>query len=71
MTAPTSRIYQVSGMTCSHCVLSIKEEVSEVAGVENVDVELASGRVTISGESFADDAIRAAVEEAGYEVIER
>ena len=71
MTAPHSRTYQVSGMTCSHCVLSVKEEVSEVAGVESVDVELASGRVTISGESFADDAIRAAVEEAGYEVIER
>ncbi|MEJ7893264.1 MAG: heavy-metal-associated domain-containing protein [Solirubrobacteraceae bacterium] len=71
MTTPYSRTYQVSGMTCGHCALSVKAEVSEVAGVENVDVELASGRVTISGESFADDAIRAAVEEAGYEVIER
>ena len=63
-----TRNYNVNGMTCSHCVLSVREEVSEVPGVEDVEVELASGRLTVTGSGFGDDAIRAAVEEAGYEV---
>jgi copper chaperone len=62
------RSYKVSGMTCSHCVVSVREEVAEVPGVEDVDVELASGRLSVSGSGFGDDAIRAAVEEAGYEL---
>jgi len=64
----THRDYTVEGMTCAQCVLSVREEVSEVAGVRNVDVDLASGRMTVSGEGFGDDAVRAAVAEAGYEV---
>ncbi|MBX5469578.1 MAG: heavy-metal-associated domain-containing protein [Thermoleophilaceae bacterium] len=55
-------------MTCEHCVLSVREEVAEVAGVSDVDVDLASGRLTVTGERFSDDAVRAAVAEAGYEV---
>jgi copper chaperone len=62
------RTYSVQGMTCRHCVLSVREEVSEVAGVEAVDVDLESGRLTVSGDSFGDDAVRAAVAAAGYEV---
>ena len=65
----TARDYTVSGMTCSHCVLSVREEISEVAGVQDVDVDLASGRVTVTGESVSDDAVRAAVADAGYEVV--
>ena len=60
--------YTVSGMTCSHCVLSVEEEVSEVSGVSGVDVDLASGRLTVAGEGFSDDAVKDAVAEAGYEV---
>ena len=60
--------YVIQGMTCAHCVSSVREEVSEVAGVSAVDVDLASGRMTVSGEGVHDDAIRAAVSEAGYEV---
>jgi copper chaperone len=60
--------YLVKGMTCSHCVASVTEEVSEVAGVEQVDVDLASGRMQVRGEGFSDEDIRAAVAEAGYEV---
>jgi copper chaperone CopZ len=56
-------------MTCNHCVLSVREEVSDVAGVSDVDVDLASGRLTVSGEDFGDEAIREAVAEAGYEVV--
>jgi copper chaperone len=63
-----TREYTVHGMTCSHCVLSVREEVSEVEGVSAVDVDLASGRMTVTGEDLSDDAVRAAVAEAGYEV---
>jgi copper chaperone CopZ len=65
---PETRIYAVHGMTCDHCVLSVREEVSEVGGVSAVDVELASGRLTVTGRQVSDDAVRDAVAEAGYEV---
>lgn len=67
----------VEGMTCGHCVSSVTEEVSEVAGVESVSVELVVGgastvRVTASGDTEPDaDALRAAVEEAGYTLAAR
>ena len=65
---PDQRSYSVTGMTCGHCVLSVREEVSEVAGVASVDVDLASGQMTVSGAGFDDAAVRAAVAEAGYGV---
>jgi copper chaperone len=68
MTPETVREYTVNGMTCDHCVLSVTEEVGEVAGVEQVDVELASGRLVVRGTGISDDAVKAAVAEAGYEV---
>ncbi|MEU4538236.1 heavy-metal-associated domain-containing protein [Streptosporangium sp. NPDC023825] len=61
--------YTVTGMTCGHCVSSVKEEVGEVPGVTGVDVDLETGRVDVSGDSFDDAAVRAAVKEAGYEVL--
>ncbi|WP_433786863.1 heavy-metal-associated domain-containing protein [Actinomycetospora sp. CA-101289] len=61
--------YTVTGMTCDHCVASVREEVGEVPGVSDVDVDLASGRVLVTSESPLDDAaVRAAVEEAGYQL---
>lgn len=61
--------YTVTGMTCGHCVASVTEEVREIAGVEDVAVDLASGAVTItSTEPLDDAAVRAAVEEAGYQL---
>ena len=61
--------YTVVGMTCGHCVSSVTEEVSQVAGVTGVEVDLASGAVTVTSEAPVDEGdIRAAVEEAGYEV---
>jgi copper chaperone len=65
----SDRNYSVAGMTCDHCVLSVREEVSEVAGVTGVDVDLPTGRLTVQGEGFDDAAVRAAVAEAGYEVV--
>jgi copper chaperone len=64
----TDRTYTVTGMTCSHCVSSVREEVSEVAGVESVEVDLSSGRLTVSGHGYTDEAVEAAVADAGYEV---
>ena len=61
--------YSVSGMTCGHCVASVTEEVSELAGVTDVAVDLPTGAVSVtSAEPLDDDAVRAAVEEAGYEL---
>ncbi len=68
-TTHADREYTVQGMTCSHCVASVREEVSDVDGVDAVDVDLASGRLTDSGDAFSDEAVRAAVAEAGYEVV--
>ncbi|HEU4978704.1 MAG TPA: heavy-metal-associated domain-containing protein [Solirubrobacteraceae bacterium] len=69
MTEIQRRTYTVAGMTCEHCVMSVREEVGEIAGVARVDVELSSGRVEVGGERFTDDDVRAAVAEAGYEVV--
>lgn len=62
------RTYIVAGMTCGHCVSSVTEEVGAVAGVSSVDVALESGAVTVTGEEISDEAVKAAVEEAGYSV---
>ncbi len=61
-------LYTISWMTCPHCATSVREEVADVEGVRSVDVDLAARRLTVAGEGFADDAVRAAVAEAGYEV---
>ena len=63
------RQYTVAGMTCAHCVAAVTEEVEQVDGVERVAVELDGGRLEVAGEAFDDASIRAAVEEAGYEVV--
>ena len=66
----TTRTYTVTGMTCSHCVRAVTEEVGGVAGVSDVAVDLDTGTVTVSADDRLDDAaVREAVEEAGYEVV--
>ncbi|MEH0843367.1 copper ion binding protein [Micromonospora sp. CPCC 205711] len=63
--------YQVQGMTCGHCVNSVSTEVGAIEGVKDVQVDLATGRVTVSSESPLDtDSVRAAVDEAGYDLVE-
>ena len=69
--SPSVSTYLVSGMTCEHCVLSVSEEVSELAGVDGVEVDLDSGRMAITGSGYSDDQVKAAVEEAGYEAVAR
>lgn len=64
-----SSTYTVAGMTCGHCVSSVKTEIGKIDGVTSVDVDLASGAVTVASTApIADAAIAAAVDEAGYEV---
>lgn len=59
----------VSGMTCGHCAASVREEVGSIPGVTAVDVDLTSGTVTIDTVREVEaDAIKGAVEEAGYEL---
>ena len=61
--------YTVTGMTCGHCVSAVTEEVSQVPGVTAVAVDLDSGGLTVTSEAPVEEsAVRAAVEEAGYEV---
>ena len=59
--------YSVPAIHCAHCAMSIREEVSEVEGVDEVDVDLESKVVAISGHELDDAALRAAIAEAGYE----
>jgi copper chaperone CopZ len=61
-------VHTVVGMTCDHCVLSVTEEVAEIEGVDGVNVDLASGRLEVSGRDVSDAAVAEAVERAGYEV---
>jgi copper chaperone len=60
--------YTVTGMTCNHCVQAVTGELGALPGVTGVQVDLASGAVTVTSEApLSDDAVRAAVDEAGYE----
>ncbi|MBB5111290.1 heavy-metal-associated domain-containing protein [Micromonospora echinospora] len=62
--------YQVSGMTCGHCVNSVSTELNALPGVSDVQVDLATGRVTVTSQNPLDaDAVRAAVDEAGYDLV--
>ena len=61
--------YSVPGMSCGHCHAAIVAEVEQVAGVSAVGVDLDSKQVTVAGADLDDAAIRAAVDEAGYDVV--
>ena len=66
----TTSAYTVTGMTCGHCVASVREEIGEIPGVNNVDVTLETGVVEISSDrELARDEVSDAVSEAGYELV--
>lgn len=69
----TTQVYKVSGMTCGHCVASVTEELTEIPGVNEVKVDLVAdgvSDVTVeSADSLDVDAVRAAIDEAGYELV--
>ncbi|MET8365239.1 copper ion binding protein [Micromonospora sp. NPDC005194] len=63
--------FQVRGMTCGHCVSAVSAEVGAIAGVRDVQVDLATGRVAVTSEQPVDaESVRAAVDEAGYDLVE-
>jgi copper chaperone len=63
-----TRSIVVTGMSCDHCANAIRAEIGRLPGVAVVDVDVAGGKVRITGEPLpGDSALRAAVEEAGYE----
>jgi len=65
----TQHVYEVSGMTCGHCVGAVTQEIEALDGVTDVRVELATGAVTVTSEQPLDRAaVAAAVDEAGYEL---
>ena len=66
-TDQTEKTYTVPGMSCQHCVVGVSEEVGQVAGVESVDVALETKQVTARGRDLDDRALRAAIDQAGYE----
>jgi copper chaperone CopZ len=59
--------YTVQGMTCDHCKKAVSSELGQLAGVEAVEVDLETKLVTVTGDRLDDQALRAAIEEAGYE----
>jgi len=65
---PTVQEYQVTGMTCGHCEMSVREEVQEIPGVQDIQVSAQSGSLVVSASQPVEDAaVLAAVQEAGYE----
>jgi copper chaperone CopZ len=59
--------YTVSGMSCAHCKAAVEEEVGSVPGVEFVEADFESKLVVVRGEGLEDEALRAAIDEAGYQ----
>lgn len=74
MTAETktelTTVYQVKGMTCGHCEGAVSSEISELPGVSSVTAVASTGQVTVVSAAPLDEAtVRAAVDEAGYELV--
>ena len=68
----TTNEYQVTGMTCGHCEMSIREEVSLIPGVESIDVSAQTGRLSVTGtQTVTDEQVLAAVDEAGYSAVRK
>ncbi|MDO5033209.1 heavy-metal-associated domain-containing protein [Corynebacterium sp.] len=62
----STKNYTVTGMTCGHCEMSVKEEIGEIPGVTEVTADHTTGAVTVTGENFTDAQVSEAVAEAGY-----
>jgi copper chaperone CopZ len=66
----TTAEYKVPGMTCGHCEMSVRSEVSRIPGVQAIDVSATTGKLVVAGRTEVDDtAVIAAVDEAGYEAV--
>ncbi|HTN55395.1 MAG TPA: heavy-metal-associated domain-containing protein [Microbacterium sp.] len=66
----TTTEFQVTGMTCGHCEMSVREEVEKIAGVDGIDVSAQTGKLVVTSASALDaQAVIAAVDEAGYQAV--
>ena len=66
----TANTYKVKGMTCGHCEQAVTTELKNIEGVTDVAVDLETGDVTVTSDSVLnEDAVRAAVDEAGFELV--
>ncbi|WP_299527580.1 heavy-metal-associated domain-containing protein [uncultured Streptomyces sp.] len=71
-TGAVTTVYEVKGMSCGHCEGAVSEEISGIEGVTSVQATASTGRVTVVSEAEpADEAVRAAVDEAGFELVGR
>ncbi len=65
-----TQTYAVTGMTCGHCESAIRSEVAQLPGVEQIEVSVSTGQLSLTVEaSVEDDAVLAAVDEAGYQAV--
>ncbi len=64
-----TKILDVEGMTCKHCVMHVTQALKELAGVTKVQVDLATKKAVVEGTNLDDSAMKAAVADAGYEVV--
>jgi copper chaperone len=64
-----TQTYRVTGMTCQHCTIAVTDEVTKLAGVETVDVDLDAKLVRVSGAEIDRGAVVAAIDEAGYDAV--
>jgi copper chaperone len=69
--SPDNLIYSVPGVSCEHCRVAISTEVAAVAGVDSVEVDLEKKLVSVHGTGVEDEEVRAAIDEAGYDIAER
>lgn len=66
----TTSEYQVTGMTCGHCEMSVRDEVARIPGVGDIQVSAQTGRLVVEADvAIDDDAVLAAVDEAGYSAV--
>lgn len=66
---PTTTTYQITGMTCAHCVSAVSQELSALPGVREVEVDLGAGTARVTSDAVLPlDEVRHAVDEAGYEL---
>ena len=64
------KIITIEGMSCNHCVMAVKNALSEIEGVSHVDVELNNNRAIVEGDNLSDEVLKEKIEEAGYDVVE-
>ena len=70
ISGPVTTVYRVSGMSCGHCEGSVSGEISGIAGVSSVTAVASTGEVTVvSAAPLDDEAVRAAIDEAGFELV--